>query len=146
MGPTGFSGFLRIKQTAPPTLIKPTPHSTPNSDTTSSYDTRPGRISIAAPVKIIFWYETSRNRACVPVHWRGVLPCPHDGPSHVPRFALHRVRVVPSTFFIDFPSTIELTWFKVKSTSAPGELRQYQVIRSTFLLTLVRKLVNVNMS
>ena len=53
------------------------------------------------------------------------------------------VRVVPSTFFIDFPSTIELTWYKVKSTSAPGELRQYQVNRSTFLLTLVRRLVNV---
>ena len=53
-------------------------------------------------------------------------------------------RVVPSTFFIDFPSTIELTWYKVKSTLAPGELRQYQVNRSPFSLTLVRRLVNVN--
>ena len=47
-------------------------------------------------------------------------------------------------FFIDFPSTIELTWYKVKSTSGPEELRQYQVKRSTFVLTLVRRLVNVN--
>ena len=47
-------------------------------------------------------------------------------------------------FSIDLPSTIELTWHKVKSTSAPGVLRLYQVIRSTFVLTLVRRLVNVN--
>ena len=56
----------------------------------------------------------------------------------------HDFRVVPSTLLIDFPSTIELTWYKGKSTSAPGELRQYQVNGSTFLLTLVRRFANVN--
>ena len=37
-----------------------------------------------------------------------------------------------------------LTWYKGKSTSAPGELRQYQVNGSTFLLTLVWRFANVN--